>query len=91
MPPATTTEWSPDRIIWSAISTARTLDAQTLLIVSEPISFGRPAPIDACLEGAWPEPAWSTWPMSTYSTSSFWMPARSMAARIASAPSSGAE
>ena len=34
MPPATMTLWSPARIIWSAISTARMLEAQTLLIVS---------------------------------------------------------
>ena len=35
IPPATTTCESPARIIWSAISTARIDDAQTLLIVSE--------------------------------------------------------
>ena len=47
MPPATITSWSPARIIWSAISTARTLEAHTLLIVSLGTSFGRPAPTDA--------------------------------------------
>src|SRR5512133_3144244 len=52
IPPATTTWWSPARIIWSAISTARIDDAQTLLIVSEPTSIGRPAPIDAWRDGA---------------------------------------
>src|SRR5438477_3612296 len=88
MPPATTTWWSPARIIWSAISTARIDDAQTLLIVSEPTSIGSPAPIDACRAGAWPAPPCSTWPMITYSTSSFSTPARSSAARIAIAPSS---
>src|SRR5438477_2645625 len=88
MPPATTTWWSPARIIWSAISTARIDDAQTLLIVSEPTSIGSPAPIDACRAGAWPAPPCSTCPMITYSTSSFWTPARSSAARITIAPSS---
>jgi len=29
-------------------------EAQTLLIVSDPISIGRPAPIDACRDGACP-------------------------------------
>src|SRR5919198_919208 len=90
MPPATITSWSPARIIWSAISTARIEDAQTLLIVSEPISIGSPAPIDACRDGACPAPACSTCPMITYSTSSFATPARSSAARIAIAPSCGA-
>jgi hypothetical protein len=52
IPPATISSWSPARIIWSAISTARMLDAQTLLIVSAGVSFGRPAPIAACRAGA---------------------------------------
>ena len=42
MPPATITSWSPARIIASAISTARMLDAQTLLIVSAGTSIGKP-------------------------------------------------
>src|SRR3954465_3982920 len=90
MPPATTTSTSPARIIWSAISTARIEDAQTLLIVSEGSSIGRPAPTVAWREGAWPTPPWSTWPMIAYSTSPSSTPARSSAARIAIAPSSGA-
>src|ERR671926_198725 len=56
MPPVTISSWSPARIIWSAISTARIDDAQTLLIVSDPISIGSPAPIEACRAGAWPAP-----------------------------------
>src|SRR5919206_29124 len=40
MPPVTISSWSPARIIWSAISTARIDDAQTLLIVSAPTSIG---------------------------------------------------
>ena len=72
----------------SAISTARTLDAQTLLIVSEGTSTGSPARIAACRAGAWPAPPCSTWPMITYSTSAPSSPARSTAARTAIAPSS---
>ena len=69
IPPATTTSTSPARIIESAISTARIDDAQTLLIVSEGSSIGRPAPTAAWRAGAWPAPACSTWPMIAYSTS----------------------
>ena len=61
-----------------------------MLTVSDPTSFGMPAPIAACLAGAWPTPAWSTSPMITYSTSFGSSPARSRAALIAIAPSSGA-
>ena len=88
IPPATTTWTSPARIIWSAISTARIEDAQTLLIVSEGSSTGSPAPTVAWREGAWPTPPCSTWPMTAYSTSSSSTPARSSAPRIAIAPSS---
>jgi hypothetical protein len=88
MPPVTITSWSPARIIWSAISTARIDDAQTLLIVSAGVSFGSPAPIAACRAGACPAPAWSTWPISTYSTSEGSTPARSSPARITMEPSS---
>ena len=56
MPPATITSWSPARIIASAISTARMLDAHTLLTVSAGTSIGNPAPIAACRAGAWPAP-----------------------------------
>src|SRR5881397_2269220 len=90
IPPVTTTSTSPARIIESAISTARIEDAQTLLIVSAGVSFGRPAPIAACRAGAWPAPACSTWPMITYCGSCGSTPTRSSAARIATAPSSGA-
>jgi hypothetical protein len=66
------------------------LEAQTLLIVSAGTSTGSPAPTAACLAGAWPAPPWSTCPIVTYSTSSSGTPARSSAARIATAPSWGA-
>ena len=88
MPPVTTTSWRPAAIISSAISIARIDEAQTLLIVSAGTSFGMPAPIAAWRAGACPTPAWSTWPMTTYPTSSLVIPARSSPARIAIAPSS---
>jgi len=88
IPPVTITSWSPARIIWSAISTARIDEAQTLLIVSAPTSFGIPAPIAACRAGACPAPAWRTWPMIAYSTSSGASPIRSSAARMTCDPSS---
>ena len=47
MPPPTATSRSPARTAWSIIPTARTLDAQTLLIVSEVTSIGMPASICA--------------------------------------------
>ena len=50
----TTTSTSPARIIESAISTARIDDAQTLLIVSAGVSFGRPAPIGRLARGRLP-------------------------------------
>src|SRR3954464_11735295 len=104
MPPVTTTSTSPARIIESAISTARIEDAQTLLIVSAGVSFGRPAAIAArppgarrrpaaiaaCRAGAWPAPACNTWPMITYCGSCGSSPIRSSAPRMAIAPSSGA-
>src|SRR3954470_5069790 len=90
MPPVTTTSTSPVRIIESAISTARIEDAQTLLIVSAGVSFGRPAAIGPCRAGAWPAPAYSTWPMITYCGSCGSRPIRSSAPRMAIAPSSGA-
>jgi hypothetical protein len=47
MPPPTPTSMSPARIAVSSRPTARTLDAHTLLIVSEETSFGIPALICA--------------------------------------------
>ncbi len=54
IPPATTSSWSPARIIWSAIAIARTLEAQTLLIVSDGTWTGMPAATAAWRAGAWP-------------------------------------
>ena len=61
-----------------------------LLTVGQPASSGMPAPNEAWRAGAWPRPAESTQPMITSSTSSGDTEARSSAARIAAAPSSGA-
>src|ERR1700712_1914015 len=88
MPPPTPTSTSPARICASRMPTARTLEAQTLLIVSELTSFGIPALICAWREGIWPCPACSTWPMITCWTSSPPTSARSSAALIAIPPSS---
>ena len=88
IPPVTITSASPARTIASAISTARIDEAQTLLIVSAGVSFGRPAPIAAWRAGAWPAPPWSTWPMITYCGSSASSPIRSIAALITIEPSS---
>ena len=79
MPPATITSWSPARIMASAISTARMLDAHTLLTVSAGTSIGSPAPMAACLAGAWPAPPCRTCPMMAYSTSPSSTPTRSSA------------
>ena len=65
MPPLTATSRSPARIAVSRMPVARTLEAQTLLIVSEETSFGIPASICAWREGIWPWPACSTWPITT--------------------------
>ena len=54
MPPPTATSRSPARTAWSIIPTARTLDAHTLLIVSELTSIGIPASICAWRDGICP-------------------------------------
>src|SRR6266851_7903013 len=61
-----------------------------LFTVVQPAASGNPAPRDAWRAGAWPCPAGSTQPMMTSCTSSAPILARSTAARIAAAPSSGA-
>ena len=44
-------------------------EPQTLLIVVQPVVFGRPAASDAWRAGAWPRLAGSTQPMMTSETS----------------------
>src|SRR4051794_23604660 len=90
MPPATTTskEFTASR---SCASIAAFIpEPHILFTVVQPAATGSPAPSDAWRAGAWPWPAGSTQPMITSWTSSGWTRARSTAARIAAAPSSGA-
>src|SRR5712671_2222761 len=90
IPPATTTsaEWAVKR---SCANIAAFMpEPHILLTVVQPAASGRPAPSDACRAGAWPWPAGSTQPMRTSWTCSGLIFARSTAARIAAAPSSGA-
>src|SRR3954471_16927620 len=90
MPPATTTskEFTASR---SCASIAAFIpEPHILFTVVHPAASGSPAPSDAWRAGAWPWPAGSTQPMITSWTSSGRMRARSTAARIAAAPSSGA-
>ncbi len=91
IPPATTTSNSPARISWSASAIASMPDRQTLLTVIAGTVIGMPALTAAWRAVIWPVPACSTWPMITYSTESAAMPARSMAAEIATPPRSTAE
>ena len=86
MPPPTASSRSPARTAWSIIPTARTLEAHTLLIVSEVTSIGIPASICACRRGIWPCPACSTVPITTCSTCSGSTSARCSASRIATPP-----
>src|SRR3989442_1098001 len=90
MPPATMT--SKDCMAkrsWANIA-AFIPEPHILLTVVQPAASGRPAPSEAWRAGACPCPAGSTQPMITSCTSSGLILARSTAARIAAAPSSGA-
>src|SRR5258706_3080191 len=90
MPPATITSALPvARMSWASIA-AFMPEPHILLTVVQPVPSGSPAPSDAWRAGAWPCPAGSTQPMMTSVTSSAPILARSTAARIAAAPSSGA-
>src|SRR6478735_1531485 len=90
MPPATTTsnEFTASR---SCANIAAFIpEPHILFTVVQPAASGSPAPSEAWRAGACPWPAGSTQPMITSWTSSGRMRARSTAARIAAAPSSGA-
>src|SRR3546814_4845014 len=91
LPPATTMSASPAWIIWSARWIVLTPERHTLLMVVAGTVMGMPALTAAWREAIWPAPAWSTWPMNTYSTCSAERPARSSAALMARPPSSAAE
>ena len=90
IPPATTSSASPARIAAAASMIALRPEPQTRLIVVAGVVSGRPAVSAAWRAGACPAPACSTWPIRTSSTSAVAgsRPARSTAARIATAPSS---
>ena len=88
MPPATITSASPARIEAAPSITAFRPEPHTLLMVVAETPSGSPAFSAACRAGAWPAPAWITWPMIASSTRSGAMPARSTAARMAMAPRS---
>src|SRR3982074_146861 len=90
MPPATMISFVPQARRSCANIAAFIPEPHILFTVVQPAARGRPAPSDAWRAGAWPCPAGSTQPMITSCTSSGLILARSTAARIAAAPSSGA-
>src|SRR5687768_16385039 len=90
MPPATTTSIEFAQSKSCANIAAFIPEPHILFTVVQPVARGRPAPSEAWRAGAWPCAAGSTQPMITSSTSSGRILARSTAARIAAAPSSGA-
>src|SRR5690606_21742410 len=90
MPPATMT-WAEPTASRSCASMAAFMpEPHILFTVVQPAASGSPPPSEAWRAGAWPCPAGSTQPMMTSSTSSGFTFARSTAARMAAAPSSGA-
>ncbi|MNT05666.1 hypothetical protein D3C72_1402940 [compost metagenome] len=90
MPPATTISASPAMIALAASITAFRPEPHTLLMVMAGTMSGRPALREAWRAGFWPAAAVSTWPMMTSLTWSGFTPARSSAALMTRAPSSGA-
>src|SRR5438094_4623961 len=90
MPPATMISLVPEASRSCANIAAFIPEPHILFTVVQPAASGRPAPSEAWRAGAWPCPAGSTQPMITSCTSSGEILARSTAARIAAAPSSGA-
>src|SRR5699024_10555534 len=91
MPPATTTSASPEVIIRAASITAVRPDRHTLFTLCAGVAQPIPAPSAACRAGFWPEPAGSTCPMITASTTAGSTPPRSSAPTIAAEPSCGPE
>src|SRR6185369_6679125 len=91
MPPATMISFEREIKESCASIAAFMPEPHILLIVVQPAARESPAPSAAWRAGAWPWPAGSTQPISTSCTSSGFSFARSTAARIAAAPSSGAE
>ena len=89
-PPATTISAAPVITAWAASMTAFRPLPQTLLMVMAETPCGSPAFNAACRAGFCPLPAVSTWPKITSSICDASRCARSNAARITMAPSSGA-
>src|SRR5262249_3209908 len=88
MPPASTIADSPSRIDCAPVAVACIPDAPALLIVWAGTLSGTPARTPTCRAGLGPDPAWRAWPIRTSPISSGATPARSSAARAATAPSS---
>ena len=88
IPPATITSCEPATSMSCARIAASIAEPHILFTVVQGTDCGRPAFSAACRAGACPCPAGSTQPMITWSTASGFRPARSTAARIATAPSS---
>ena len=88
IPPPTATSRSPARTAGSIMPAARTLEAHTLLIVSEVTSLGMPASICAWREGIWPARPGAPGPSRRAATCSGATSARSSASRMAMPPSS---
>ena len=90
MPPASITLALPLASASQANIIARMPLPHILLSVTAPVESGRPARRMAWRAGAWPWPAIRQLPISTSSMLSPGTPARSTAARMATAPSSQA-
>src|SRR5437588_5615487 len=90
MPPATMISFVPQARRSCANIAAFIPEPHILFTVVQPAASGRPPPSEAWRAGAWPCPALSTQPMITSCASAGEILARSSAARIAAAPSSGA-
>ncbi len=88
IPPATKTSASPAMMALAAIITVFSPEPQTLFIAAAPTVSGKPPRKAACLAGACPPPADTTFPMSTSYTVDGSTPARSTAALTALAPRS---
>ena len=87
MPPATTIFALPLCSMSCPNMIARMPEPHILDSVTAPTDCGNPAPSTAWRAGAWPWPAIRQLPIRASLTASPLMPARSTAARIATAPS----
>ncbi len=91
MPPARTVRADPDLSRSCPSITAFIPEPHTLFTVVVVTVCGKPLPSTACRAGAWPIPAGNTQPSNASSTSPPSIAASSRHARIAAAPSSGAD